>query len=125
MESTENHRCGIYGVQSSETNKGGGSGEGIQKLDWESFVHESCEYGGLIRTMRTIWKPSNGMQGVVIEENMVVSKFAALVDLQKVIQGSPWSFDKNILLLKEYQRDDPQKSYSMNVSSGYGSTIFP
>ncbi|KAL3514834.1 hypothetical protein ACH5RR_027551 [Cinchona calisaya] len=52
--------------------------------------------------MRNIWKPSKGIQSSVLGGNLILFQFFSKADLQRVLEGAPWDFDKNLLILKEY-----------------------
>ncbi|XP_038710923.1 uncharacterized protein LOC120005387 [Tripterygium wilfordii] len=66
-------------------------------LSSRSFNQEA-----LFNTMRTIWKPVKGLEISIVGENLFLFRFFAKGDLNKVIEGSSWTFDKNPLLLTKY-----------------------
>ncbi|XP_038716189.1 uncharacterized protein At4g02000-like [Tripterygium wilfordii] len=53
-------------------------------------------------TMKNIWKPIRGMEISTVGENLYLLHFFSKEDYNKVLDGSPWTFDKHPLLLKEY-----------------------
>ncbi|KAI7997926.1 Uncharacterized protein LOK49_LG10G02002 [Camellia lanceoleosa] len=52
-------------------------------------------------TMESVWNPSKGMQTKVINKNLFFFQFNHIIDKMRVLHNGPWSFDKNIILLKE------------------------
>ncbi|KAI8016081.1 Uncharacterized protein LOK49_LG05G01337 [Camellia lanceoleosa] len=52
-------------------------------------------------TMESVWNPSKGMRTKVIKKNLFLFQFNHIIDKRRVLQNGPWSFDKNIILLKE------------------------
>ena len=56
----------------------------------------------MLRTFKVVWKISKEVEVYVLDSNMFVFKFASTKDKDKVLEGSPWSFEKKLLMLKQY-----------------------
>ncbi|GMP86045.1 hypothetical protein CsSME_00038988 [Camellia sinensis var. sinensis] len=57
-----------------------------------------------LRTMLvSVWKPSKGMQFKVMGDNLFLFQFNHIVDKKRVLFRGPWSFDKQLLLLEEFE----------------------
>ncbi|KAK6120507.1 hypothetical protein DH2020_045765 [Rehmannia glutinosa] len=50
---------------------------------------------------KRIWNPRHGLVCKPLGENTVLFQFSNLVDMKKVLNGSPWLFDKSLLALSE------------------------
>ena len=53
--------------------------------------------------MTQIWAVSKGVIFRSIENNLFVIQFVHARDKAKVLDGSPWTFDQNLVLLKEIE----------------------
>ncbi|KAI8032250.1 Uncharacterized protein LOK49_LG01G03918 [Camellia lanceoleosa] len=57
-----------------------------------------------LRTMLvSMWKPSQGMQFKVLGDNLFLFQFNHFVDKKRVFFRGPWRFDKQLLLLEEFE----------------------
>lgn len=56
-------------------------------------------------TMKKVWNLTLGLKSVAIGNNLVLFKFATTMDRKRILQGSPWTFDKNLVVLEEYNGD--------------------
>ncbi|GMP29158.1 hypothetical protein CsSME_00004391 [Camellia sinensis var. sinensis] len=60
--------------------------------------------GPALRTMLvSVWKPSQGMQFKVLGDNLFLFQFNHFVDKKRVLFRGPWRFDKQLLLLEEFE----------------------
>ncbi|KAF4376444.1 hypothetical protein G4B88_000132 [Cannabis sativa] len=56
-----------------------------------------------------LWKPGKGMTVKILEQNRFLFQFYHEIDIQRVINGSPWTFDRKHLILKRLKtRDNPK-----------------
>ncbi|XVF47816.1 hypothetical protein PTKIN_Ptkin03bG0141300 [Pterospermum kingtungense] len=55
-----------------------------------------------METMKAIWKITNEVEIMAIEENLFLFKFQGARDKERVLEGAPWSFDKSLLLFQEF-----------------------
>jgi len=53
-----------------------------------------------MNTMEKIWNPRKGMEAKEIETNLFLFQFFHWKDLDRVLEGEPWLFDKNVVVLK-------------------------
>ncbi|XVF12151.1 hypothetical protein REPUB_Repub08aG0089600 [Reevesia pubescens] len=56
----------------------------------------------MVSTMKIIWKLVKMVEIQMLEDNLFLFKFSSVVDKNRVLEGALWSFDKHILVLKEY-----------------------
>ncbi|KAL5792259.1 hypothetical protein ACOSP7_000853 [Xanthoceras sorbifolium] len=52
-------------------------------------------------TIASIWRTKNEVEVESIGVNLFVFRFGCFWDRKRVLEGGPWSFDKNLLALKE------------------------
>ncbi|KAL2904606.1 Gag polyprotein [Bienertia sinuspersici] len=58
------------------------------------------------RMLRSIWRLKEGVAVRMVETNLFVFQFSSLGDKEFVINGMPWFFDNQLLLLKEVRGDE-------------------
>ncbi|XVF29997.1 hypothetical protein REPUB_Repub16aG0019700 [Reevesia pubescens] len=56
-----------------------------------------------IATMKIIWKLAKTVEIMVLGENLFLLNFFMLADKNKVLDGAPWSFDKHLFMLHDYE----------------------
>lgn len=59
----------------------------------------------MMATFRTVLHVSKEVDFVSWEDNLFLFKFGTSKDKQRVIDGSPWSFDRQLLLFEDYNGD--------------------
>lgn len=52
-----------------------------------------------------VWKPNKGVLISDIEEDLFLIEFGYKRDKQKVLDMSPWSYKKNLVLLQDFDGD--------------------
>jgi hypothetical protein len=97
----------------------------------ESAIQELCNKGSLClvgrlgvpkklnkeafkAVLQRIWRPSGRLVVKEIKENLWLFEFLEERDKQKVLAGQPWSYDRTLLILNEF---DDKISPSQMVSS--------
>lgn len=58
------------------------------------------------RTLVSVWKTKEHVAISMVEMNRFIFQFFCREDKERVLEGSPWFFDKKILLLKEVHGDE-------------------
>lgn len=61
-------------------------------------------FKALGRTMATVWRPTKGMEYKKLGNNIMLFEFQSRRDQDRVLNGSPWSFNKNLLIIQVYDR---------------------
>ncbi|KAF5464301.1 hypothetical protein F2P56_014388 [Juglans regia] len=67
--------------------------------------------------MRTVWSPVKGVKFFDLGENVFLAQFADQGDKKKVCLNSPWSFNKNLVLLMDYVGDVQSSRIKMHFAS--------
>ncbi|MFQ6620044.1 hypothetical protein Gotur_000817, partial [Gossypium turneri] len=69
-----------------------------------SIVH----FPAMRSTMANLWHPVKGVQIRDLGEKRYLFQFFHIMDLERVIKGSPWTFNNHLLILHKLQRgEDP------------------
>ena len=68
----------------------------------------------MIGTLRVVWKISKDAEITMLDTNLFLIKFETIKDKERVLEGAPWSFDKNLLAFKEYNEDMGAAEYVFN-----------
>ncbi|CAN1848930.1 hypothetical protein LINPERHAP1_LOCUS39115 [Linum perenne] len=80
-------------------------------------------------TMVGLWRPGRGVSIEEIGGKLLLIRFEHEVDLRRVIEGGPWSFDQNLLVLRELKSGEQPRDVEMyqadfwvqvhNLSAGF------
>ena len=57
----------------------------------------------LRKNMKMLWKPNRGLQISEIENDMFLVEFGDGRDKKRVMEMSPWCFEKQLILLQEFE----------------------
>lgn len=52
--------------------------------------------------MRKVWNPERGVRFFDLVDNLFLAQFYVSGDKDKVFHNSPWTFDKSLVLLQNY-----------------------
>lgn len=69
------------------------------------------------KNMRMLWKPSKGLQISEIEDELFMVEFGDAKDKQKVMEMCPWSFEKQLVIIQEFEGELVPKDIVMKWSS--------
>lgn len=58
-------------------------------------------------TLRSVWRVSKDVQIQSLTDNLFMFKFSTIRDKQRHLDGSLWTYDKQFLLLEEYDDKRP------------------
>ncbi|MBA0701695.1 hypothetical protein Goari_020339, partial [Gossypium aridum] len=71
-----------------------------------SIIH----YQGMKSTMANLWHPVRGVQIRDLGEKRYLFKFFHIIDMERVINGAPWTFNNHMLIFHKLQGgEDPLK----------------
>ncbi|KAL0405584.1 UNVERIFIED_CONTAM: hypothetical protein Slati_3872300, partial [Sesamum latifolium] len=72
------------------------------------LTHRSVNFEALRSTLSNIIRPNRGMTISRINDERLGFKFNHKVDMQHALDGGPWTFDRNLLILQPMEdTDDP------------------
>jgi hypothetical protein len=61
----------------------------------------------LLRLLSIIWRTIRGVTFKELNDNIWPFEFEEVDDMRKVLEGRPWSFDRQILVLNEFHESIP------------------
>ena len=70
----------------------------------------------LRKNIRMLWKPNKSLQISVIEEEMFLVEFDDERDKRRILEMSPWDYEKQLVLLQEFERDQDPKDIVLKWS---------
>ncbi|XVF30555.1 hypothetical protein REPUB_Repub16aG0068100 [Reevesia pubescens] len=71
----------------------------------------------LVATLKIISKLAKEVVIQIIEENLFLFKYQTRADKNRVLEGAPWSFDKHLIVLQEYDMNLRPNGYTFTKSS--------
>ncbi|XP_075665231.1 uncharacterized protein LOC142634866 [Castanea sativa] len=73
----------------------------------------SINVDALRKNLRMLWKPNKGVQISEIEEELFLVEFGDEKDKKKVLDMCPWSYEKQLILIQEYEGELTPKEIEM------------
>ena len=70
----------------------------------------------LKKNTRMLWKPNKGIQISEIEDNLYLAEFGDSQNKKKVMEMRPWSYEKLLVLMKEFEGELVSKEISFKWS---------
>ena len=80
------------------------------------LTQRSINLEALRKTMRMLWRPNRAVQISEIDEELFLVEFGDTKDKKKVLEMCPWSFEKNLVLLQEFERELVPKEINLKWS---------
>lgn len=68
------------------------------KLFTDKYYHKEM----FKQTMKKIWRPIHGVKFHDLDQSLILVEFADLQDKYHVLREGPWSLDKKLLLMREF-----------------------
>ena len=59
----------------------------------------------IAKTFTPIWRMKNGFRVTKESDHMVIFTFDKQIDLERVLNTEPWSFDKQLMILHRYDKE--------------------
>ena len=102
----------ILGSNSTEVAKEAGKNCIVTKV----VTQRSVNVEALKKNMRMLWKPNKGLQVSEIEDNLFLAEFGDSRDKKKVMEMRPWSYEKQLVLIREFEGKLVPKEISISWS---------
>ena len=99
----------ILGSNSTKVAKEAGKNCIMMKV----FTQRSVNVEALKKNMRMLWKPNKGLQVSKIEDNLYLAEFGDSHDKKKVMEMQPWSYEKQLVLMREFEGELIPKEISL------------
>ena len=87
----------------------------IVRLAAKFFTKRVVNAEAVGRTFKPLWKPIGEMKIRDIEGNILLFEFDDAMDLERVLEFEPWSYDKSIVVLR--RAVDAESAPSLNFDS--------
>ncbi|KAF4354122.1 hypothetical protein G4B88_017007 [Cannabis sativa] len=65
--------------------------------------------------MADLWKPGKGMYVKILEQNRLLFQFYHEIDIRRVINGSPWTYDRKQLITERLKPGGNPKNVMLNT----------
>ncbi|XP_023897899.1 uncharacterized protein LOC112009795 [Quercus suber] len=70
------------------------------------LTRRAVNVDAIAKTFTPLWRSRNGFQVRNLGNHMVLFVFDNMEEVEKVIQSEPWSFDKHIMILEKYDKNN-------------------
>lgn len=79
------------------------------------FISEGqIDFLAMRQTLAALWKPGMGLYIKDLEANLFLFQFYHEVDVKRVMEGCPWSFNKRALIMSRLKEGENPRSVSLN-----------
>ncbi|XP_050259025.1 uncharacterized protein LOC126704027 [Quercus robur] len=78
------------------------------------FTKRALNIDTVARTFRPIWRTKASFHITNVGENILLFTFEQEVDAVKVLLGEPWSYDRHLVVLKQFEGNKPIKEVVFN-----------
>nr|XP_023884702.1 uncharacterized protein LOC111996887 [Quercus suber] len=99
----------ILGSNSTKGAKEAGKNCIVMKV----LTQRSVSMEALRKNMRMLWKPNKGLQVSEIEDNLYLAEFGDSRDKKKVMEMRPWSYEKQLVLMRDFEGELVPKEISL------------
>ena len=70
----------------------------------------------IARTFTLLWKTRKGFEIRDLGDHKILFVFPEKADVDRVLEGEPWSFDRHLVVLQRIERDDVLRSMDFSVT---------
>ncbi|XP_074374723.1 uncharacterized protein LOC141715141 [Apium graveolens] len=79
------------------------------------FLSEGrIDFSAMQQTMAALWKPGRGIYMKELEMNLYLFQFYHEVDVKRVMEGCPWSFNRRALIMRRLKEGENPRSVDLN-----------
>lgn len=95
-------------------------GEGFKDFDVKlclmgRFITEGVvDFPAMQQTLAALWRPGKGVYIKEIDTNLYLFQFYHEIDIKRVCDGSPWSFNRKVLIIARMKEGDIPRGVSLN-----------
>ncbi|KAK1378816.1 DUF4283 domain-containing protein [Heracleum sosnowskyi] len=69
-----------------------------------------ADFQALQQTLAALWKPGRGVYIKELETNLYLFQFYHELDVKRVLEGSPWSFNRRALVMARMKEGESPRS---------------
>ncbi|KAK9283688.1 hypothetical protein L1049_011938 [Liquidambar formosana] len=92
-------------IEATATVNGDGTKVGRFCLIGKLLTDKPFNIEAMKSTLRMVWRLVKGVAITEVGRNLFVFQFNHPLDRRRVLDNGPWTFDKSLVLLKDFQRD--------------------
>jgi len=78
--------------------------------------HKSISIDALRKNLRMLWKPNKGLQLSEVDKDLFLVEFGDGKDEKKVLDMRPWSYEKQLVLMQEFDGKQTPKEIELKWS---------
>lgn len=79
------------------------------------FVTEGrVDFAAMQHTLAALWKPGKGVYMKEVDTNLYLFQFYHEVDVKRVMEGCPWSFNRRALVMTRMKEGDNPRCVELN-----------
>ena len=68
------------------------------------------------RTFKLLWRCSDGFRIQNLNDHKVLFVFEDVREVNRIVVGQPWSFDKHLVCVQKYEKGSPMRSLSFKTT---------
>lgn len=76
------------------------------------MTHKSISLDALRKNLRMLWKTNKGVNFSELEADLFLVEFGEGKDKKKVLDMCPWSFEKQLVIIQEFEGELTPKGLS-------------
>lgn len=78
------------------------------------IIDRKVDFLAMQQTLAALWKPGMGVYIKDLEANLFLFQFYHEVDVRRVLEGCPWSFNRRALIMTCLKEEDNPRCVSLN-----------
>lgn len=79
------------------------------------FITEGViDFQAMQQTLTALWRPGRGVYIRQIDVNLYLFQFFHEIDIKRIVEGSPWSFKRKVLVIARLKEGDIPRGVSLN-----------
>lgn len=78
------------------------------------LVDGVIDFPSMKQTLAALWRPGKGVFIKEVDINLYLFQFYHMVDMKRVIEGSPWSFNRKALVIARMKEGDIPRAVRLN-----------
>lgn len=78
------------------------------------LVEGVVDFGAMKQTMAALWRPGKCVYIREVDSNLYLFQFYHELDVKRVVEGSPWSFNRKALIIARMKEGDVPRSICLN-----------
>ncbi|XP_023875965.2 uncharacterized protein LOC111988407 [Quercus suber] len=81
------------------------------------FTKRALNIDVIARTFTPLWRARNGFKIQNMGDHIILFTFDNKVDVDRILQSEPWSFDKHLVVMERYEKEEAIHELKFNKAS--------